>query len=191
MQQIESAFSLQLWLGYLGKALQALLLAIPVAALFEIGGALLRRWALKRLGPLFARDQERDPIDRARRRRALRDTTVASLRWAGNVVALTVILTLWHVDPVAVALLVLCGVAVAWSVLRDAVAGYGLLLEDCFGPGDQVVFNGQVSGVVEECGLLRQRLVDQEGHTCWIASNEIRTVVNLSRKARRGAPEEG
>ncbi|NUP98350.1 MAG: mechanosensitive ion channel family protein [Armatimonadetes bacterium] len=189
MQSIHGAFSAQFWLGLLGRALQGLLLAIPIAALFELTGLLVRRWALKQLAPTLARDQGRDPVERVRRRRQLRDLTVVALRWVWNTIALAVILTLWQVDPVAVALFVLSLVLLTGGLLKDFAAGYSLLLDDCLAPGDQVVIDGQVQGTVAELGLRRVRVILAGGGVCWVPNSAVGTVRNLSQSEAR-PPEE-
>lgn len=189
MQLIHGAFSAQFWLGLLGRALQGLLLAIPIAALFELAGLLLRRWVLRQLAPAFARDQGREPVERVRRRRQLRDLTVVAVRWIWNTVAVAVILTLWHVDPVAVALLVLSLVALTYGLLKDFAAGYSLLLDDCLAPGDEVVINEQVSGTVAELGLRRVRVTLPGGEACWLPNSAVGTIRNLSQNAARPAEE--
>lgn len=189
MQLIHGAFSSQFWLGLLGRALQGLLLAIPIAALFELTGFLIRRWALRQLAPAFARDQGRDPVERVRRRRQLRDITVVALRWGWNTIAIAVILTLWHVDTAAVALLVLSLVLLTGGLLKDFAAGYSLLLDDCLAPGDRVVINDQVEGIVAELGLRRVRVTLPGGDVGWVPNSAIGTIRNLSQSDARPAEE--
>lgn len=181
MFDLGNLLGLRYWVGYLGKALQGLVLAIPVAVLFELGGWLVRRWVLKQLGGAMARDAHREPVERARRRRALRDTTIVGIRWIWNTIAIAVILTLWRVEPVAVGLVLLALTAVFWPMLRELVAGWQLLLDDCLAPGDQVILNGEHQGTVAETTLRRWRLEDPQGRSLWIASSAIRSVTQLNR----------
>jgi len=181
MFDLGNLLGLRYWVGYLGKALQGLVLAIPVAVLFELGGWLVRRWVLKQLGGAMARDAHREPVERARRRRALRDTTIVGIRWIWNTIAIAVILTLWRVEPVAVGLVLLALTAVFWPMLWELVAGWQLLLDDCLAPGDQVILNGEHQGTVAETTLRRWRLEDPQGRSLWIASSAIRSVTQLNR----------
>jgi small-conductance mechanosensitive channel len=189
MQGLQGLLGPHVWIGYLGRALQGLLLAIPVAVLFEVAGWLIRRWVLKQLGGAMARDAHREPVERARRRRALRDSTVVGIRWIWNTIAIAVILTLWRVEPVAVGLVLLALTAVFWPLLRELVAGWLLLLDDCLAPGDEVLLNGDLRGTVAETTLRRWRLEDAEGRSLWIASSRIQSVLHLSRRSRTGEPE--
>ena len=189
MHGLQGLIGAQVWISYLGRALQGLLLAIPVALLFEFAGWLARRWVLKQLGGAMARDAHRDPVERARRRRALRDTTIVGIRWIWNTIAITVILTLWRVEPVAVGLVLLALTAVFWPLLRELVAGWLLLLDDCLAPGDEVLLNGELQGTVAETTLRRWRLEDAEGRSLWIASSRIQSVLHLSRRSSAGESE--
>lgn len=187
MSQLQSLFSSQWWLGYLVRALHGLLLAIPIAALFELSGWLLRRWVLQRMAAPLAKDAGREPVARARRRRVVRDVTLLALRWGWNLIAIVVILMLWGVDPLASVLLILALLLVGWPLVRDTLAGYGLLLDDCLGPGDRVVINGTVEGTVIESGLRRVRVQHPDGRTIWLPSSEVREVANYS---QAGSPAE-
>ncbi len=176
MEQVLSLFGVHLWLGYLTRSLQALLLAVPVALLFEVGGWLSRRWVLARLQPAFSRGGQREPLERARRKRALRDLTISGLRWLQNLLAIIVILSLWGLNPVVPTLLACGGVALAWGPLRDVVSGYVMLLDDSLAPGDEVVLNGKLAGVVSDCGPRRVKLSDGAGRNVLIAWSDIKAV---------------
>lgn len=189
MRSFYNLLGLAHWEAYLGKALQGLVLAIPVALLFELAGWAARRWALKQLGGAMARDAHREPVVRARRRRALRDSTLVGIRWIANTIAIAVILALWGVEPVATGLALLAVCAVLWPALRELVAGWLLLLDDCLAPGDEVIVNGELQGTVAETTIRRWRLEDAEGRSLWIASSGIRSVLQLSRREAGGGPE--
>lgn len=168
------------WQGQLLRAAQGLLLAIPVALLFELLAVGGRRYALRRLAPALARGGDREPAERARRRRTLRDLTCAGVRLTCNIAAVVVIFALWRLDPLAVVLLVLAVGAVTAGLWRDVVAGYALLLDDCLAPGDTVRINGGPVGQVAEVGLRRLRLRGADGET-WLPYSAVVEVVVLAR----------
>lgn len=171
-------FELAFWESYALRAAQGLLLAIPIALLFELAGWLARRWVLKRLAPTFNLGIHHDPAARARRKRSLHDLTIAGLRWLFNGLALVAILTLWHLDPVAAAVLVGSLVILAQPVWRDLLAGYTLLLDDCLAPGDEVVINDQHRGTVTQLSLRGVRLKVGEAEHLWIRNGEVRSVAS-------------
>lgn len=188
---IHSLFDPSYWEAYVLRAARGLLLAIPLAVLFELAGVVARRSALKVLAPALARDHDRDPATRARRRRALRDLTLGGVRWGTNLAAIVVILSVWNLNPLAVAVIAASLLLTGQSWLKDAYAGYGLLLDDCLAPGDHVVLNGELEATVAEVGLRRIRLTDDQGRTWWVRCSEIRTITNHSQTAPAAQGETG
>jgi small-conductance mechanosensitive channel len=191
MTFLSSIFNIQLWLGYLQSAARALILALLVALLFELGGWWLRGLVLKALRPLFNRGAGREAAGRARRGRQLRDWTRGALRWVQNVGALLVIFCLWHLEPLAVAVIVATLVYAGRGLVGDAVAAWSLLADDCLAPGDRVQINGGPGGTVAECGVRRVKLVDESGRAWWIRCSEIVSVLNATAQgAEAGTKDE-
>jgi small-conductance mechanosensitive channel len=192
MDLLRSLFAANVWVTYLSSAARGLLLAVPVALVFEAGGALTRRYVLKQLNPLLGRDAGRDPAGRSRRRRQLRDWTVIALRWLQNTAALLVIFTLWRLEPLAVALVVAALALLLKGLVKDFVAAWSLVADDCLAVGDKVSINGGpgsgggpgyaggAGGTVAECGPRRVKLLDEGGRAWWIRCSEIRSVLNAS-----------
>jgi small-conductance mechanosensitive channel len=81
---------------------------------------------------------------------------------------------------------VLAGAAVlavgigAQSTVRDVVAGFHILFEDQYAPGDTIQV-GETIGRVESLTLRRTIVRDTRGALVTLANGEIRTVGNLSR----------
>lgn len=189
MGLFSSVLSPQLLVGYLQSAARGLLLAIPVALIFELGGWLARRWLMRRLAATYGRDAGRDPANRARRRRQLRDYTMALARVVQNTAALLVIFSLWRFDPVAAALVAVALAAIARQPLADAVATWSLLVDDALAPGDKVCLNQGLSGTVAECGPRRVKLLDDAGRAWWIRCSDVGIVQHLSAEKRVGADQ--
>lgn len=191
MELLRSLFNAQTWVSLLNQAARGLCLAIPVALVAELFNWLSRRWVLSVLTPAFNRDAAREPTQRVRRRRLLRDYTAVGLRWLWNTAALLTILTLWHLEPLAAALVLGAVVLVFRGLLADAVASWSLLLDDALAPGDTVTLNGQATGTVVECGLRRVRLTGEHGQTWWIRCSEIGSiqVVATARATGEASPD--
>lgn len=187
MSWYSSIFPPNLFQSYLIAAARGLMLAIPVALLFELGGWLARTYLLRRLTSVYGRDANRDPTARARRRRQLRDYTVGFARLVQNTAALLVILMLWKVDPVAIALVLVALALILREPLTDAVAGWSLLVDDALAPGDQVALPGGQAGVVAELGPRRAKLVDADGTVVWVRNSELGSL----RQRPAVAPPEG
>ena len=189
MGGLSSLLSPSLLTSYLQSAVRGLVVAIPVALLFELAGWLGRRWLLKRLAPVYSRDAGREPASRARRRRQLRDYTVALARIVQNTAAILVIFCLWRFDPVAIALCALALSVLARAPLSDAVATWSLLVDDALAPGDQVCINQSVTGTVAECGPRRIKLVDEAGRAWWIRCSDVGIVQHLNVEKRAGGAD--
>jgi small-conductance mechanosensitive channel len=68
----------------------------------------------------------------------------------------------------------------AQSAVRDVVAGFHIIFEDQFAPGDTIQV-GETLGRVESLTLRRTVVRDTRGALVTLANGEIRTVGNLSR----------
>ncbi|MCC7492929.1 MAG: mechanosensitive ion channel family protein [Fimbriimonadaceae bacterium] len=176
MNTLAGLLGAQVWVRLLTNVVQSVVTAIPAALACEAGGWLLRWWVLRRLNPVFARDAGRDPVERARRRRMLRDGTVIGLRWFQNSLATVIILTLWGVQPLATVLFLALLAAVSQTLWRDAVATYRLLWDDVLGVGDQLAIDGGGRGIVSEIGWRRVKLVAADGQSLSLPAGEVRAV---------------
>ena len=176
MDELRALFAPGVWVGYVRQATHGLLVAIPVALVFEVFNALSLRFVLARLAPAMNRDAARDPAQRARRRRQLRDYCAIGLRWLWYTGALLVLFALWHLDPLAVGLVIAAMALLFRGLLANAVSSWSLLLDDCAAPGDRVLINGTLTGAVAECGMRRLKLTDDQGRAWWIRCSDISTV---------------
>jgi len=156
--------ALILLLGYVGYRLVRLLSAGIAHALDDEGAVRLE-----------ARKQHRETVIRIVNRLG---ATVILV-----VVALTILSELGiNVAPLLASAGV-AGVAVglgAQSLVKDALAGLFILLEDQFGIGDQVTIAG-VTGTVEEMSLRRTTVRDFNGTLYTVPNSEIKVVSNASK----------
>ncbi|GAB4533170.1 MAG: hypothetical protein Tsb0014_18300 [Pleurocapsa sp.] len=123
-----------------------------------------------------------------RRRMQLRITTIArllggtiTLFWIilGVVVALTIIG--FNVTPLLAGAGIL-GLAFSFAsqnLIKDAINGFFIILEDQYAVGD-VINLGTVSGLVENLNLRITQLRDGQGRLITIPNSEIKIVANLS-----------
>jgi small-conductance mechanosensitive channel len=68
----------------------------------------------------------------------------------------------------------------AQNLIRDAITGFHIVLEDQYAVGDTVQI-GEVIGRVEQLTLRRTVIRDARGALVTVANGEIRTIANLSR----------
>lgn len=183
-------FFAKLWLSNLP---QRLAWAICVAAVFEALVWLANRRIRHLLRPALTASSHPDPVVRAVRSRLLLRPPMMLVRTTLYIIALAIILRIFGLDlrrevfPLLGAALVAALVA-TWPLLQDAVRGYMLLLHDVCAAGDRVRM-GELTGTIEQMGLLHTRLRTDEGALVTIANGGITQVVNLSRAAR--PPAEG
>lgn len=80
------------------------------------------------------------------------------------------------------------GVAVglgAQNVVRDMIAGFFIMVENQFRPGDYIQINGEVEGVVESLDLRMTKLRGWDGAVVCIGNAAIIRVKNYNRDAMR------
>lgn len=124
----------------------------------------------------------------ASRRTLLRISTIANVIkgfavpvWIGIGVIVTLILLQVDVGPL-LAGVGLVGVAISLasqSIIKDALNGFLVIVEDQFGVGD-VIQVGEYTGVVETLNLRMTQIRNAEGQLITIPNSEIRVVANLS-----------
>lgn len=78
----------------------------------------------------------------------------------------------------------------AQKLVKDAVTGFFILLEDQYVVGDYVTI-GAVTGIVEELGTRTTRIRDDEGKIYFLSNGDIAQVCNHSRGTLSGSIEIG
>jgi small-conductance mechanosensitive channel len=178
-------FFAKLWLSNFPRQLAW---AICVAAVFEALVWLANRRLRHLLRPALALSSHPDPVVRAWRGRLLLRPPMALTRGVLYVLALAIILRIFGLD-LHREILPLLGAAFAaalvatWPLLQDAARGYVLLLHDVWAVGERVRV-GEVTGTVEQTGLLHTRLRTDDGALVTMANGRVTQVVNLTRVAK-------
>lgn len=150
-----------------------------IALVFELLVFLLSKRVDFYLKPVIAQDAGRDPSWRLRRRNKLRGVGRGVLRALLYTVAMLLILAVFDINmfPVYFGVAVVAGVAlfVLRPLLQDLCAGYVILAEDQFAPGDQIKV-GEIAGTVESMSLRQTTVRDsQDQEAVHLLSNrEIR-----------------
>jgi len=106
---------------------------------------------------------------------------ITALVVGGVVIRILAILG-WNVQPLLAGAGIL-GVALgfgAQSLVRDVIAGVFIIVEDQFGVGDLVEFQGRIA-TVEDLTVRSATLRDFNGHQVFVPNGELRIVVNRSR----------
>lgn len=168
-------------LGSLSIPLTVTLVGLCAYFLIRLSWAMVNRFALAlTVSPLLT------PI--VSRRTQLRISTIANAikgiafpLWGS--IGIIVALSLLKVDvgPL-LAGVGLLGVAISLasqSIIKDAINGFLVILEDQFGVGD-VIQIGEHAGAVETLNLRMTQIRNAEGHLITIPNSEIRIVANLS-----------
>ncbi|MCX7598736.1 MAG: mechanosensitive ion channel [Armatimonadetes bacterium] len=175
----------KLWLSNLPRQL---VWAICVAAVFEALVWVANRQIRHFLRPALTASSHPDPVVRALRSRLLLRPPMMLMRAVLYVIAVAIILRIFGLDlrrevfPLVGAAFA-TALAATWPLLQDAARGYMLLLHDVWAVGDRVQ-TGEVTGVVEQMGLLHTRLRMDDGGLLTIANGRVTQVVNLSRATK-------
>ena len=146
----------------------------------------IRRFVVRLLKPIFARTAAADDPRAEARRRALTSSLRAAL--VGIVWSITVITVISQlgIDIGAfVAVATVIGGAVGFGaqmLVRDVIAGFFVLADDQFGPGDEVDL-GHARGVVERVTLRSARVRDGEGTIWYVPHGNVARVGNASKSA--------
>jgi small conductance mechanosensitive channel len=153
-----------------------------IAVVFELLVFLINRFVLRRLmAPILRRDVEYDPAFRAKRRALLMGTLTRLNRYTLYAAAVLMILREFRIDvlstivPVGLAVGAVVLLALR-RVLKDAAAGFVLLFEMRFGPGDLVTLN-DVTGTVVDVDLRTTTLRLSSGDDVVLANGEILRIV--------------
>ena len=176
------------------KMLVIVLLAVAVRALLHRAiGRLTERTATGAMPTILRPLRNRvpgdvDPFEQIAERRTQRAAAIGSvLRSVASIVVLgiAVVLVLGELGinlaPI-VASAGVVGVALgfgAQNLIKDFIAGIGIILEDQYGVGD-VVDLGSASGTVEAVGLRITRLRDVNGVVWYVRNGEVLRVGNKS-----------
>ncbi|MEI7619493.1 MAG: mechanosensitive ion channel domain-containing protein [Actinomycetota bacterium] len=159
----------------------AIVLAVAILITFFI-----RRFVVRLLKPVFARTAAADDPRAEARRRALSSSLRAAL--VGIVWSITVITVISQLGinvGAFVAVATVIGGAVGFGaqmLVRDVIAGFFVLADDQFGPGDEVDL-GHARGVVERVTLRSARLRDGEGTIWYVPHGNVARVGNASKSA--------
>lgn len=181
-------FFAKLWLSNFPRQLAW---AICVAAVFEALVWLINRRVRHLLRPALTASSHPDPVVRALRSRLLLRPPMMLTRTVLYVLALAIILRIFGLDLHREVLPIL-GAALAaallatWPLLQDAARGYVLLLHDVWAVGERVQ-TGEITGTIEQIGLLHTRLRTDGGALVTIANGRVTQVVNLSRATKPAA----
>lgn len=163
-----------------------------IALVFEVLVFLIARRIDGYLKPALAQDTGRDPTWRLRRRNKLRNVAKALVRTVLYSVAMLFILPALGValtPPLYVTVAVLTSAAclISLPILQDLSAGYVILAEDQFAPGDQVKV-GELTGTVETMSLRQTTLRDaQNPDVVHVLSN--RDISRLTIRRERTEPQ--
>ncbi|CAB4866362.1 unannotated protein [freshwater metagenome] len=159
---------------------------LVVVVLAVVATIMIRRVVVRALHRLFARAASPDDPRADARRKALSSSLRAAL--VGVVWSITVITIISQlgIDIGAfVAVATVVGGAVGFGaqmLVRDVIAGFFVLADDQYGPGDEVDL-GHASGVVERVTLRTARVRDGEGVVWHVPHGNVLRVGNASKSA--------
>lgn len=176
------------------RPLQLLILAVLKAPLkilgIGLGTYLLIRVGFVVINQFFAALSDREFLaPAASQRLALRASTFSRVLQGAVAVSLSIVGVLASLSVVGVDLVPLLagagviGLAISFasqSLIKDAINGFLILLEDQYGVGD-VIAIGDVAGLVEYMNLRITQLRNAEGRLITIPNSEIKIVQNLSK----------
>lgn len=161
--------------------------AFAIAIIFEI---LIRltTWRLRKaFTPILQRDAFLDATERVKRRKILLGLPLLLMRTIIFAVAILVIVrylgfnTQAEIVPLTVALLAVITL-IFWRPLKDAAAGYYIMYDNLYAPGERLTI-GEHNGSVLEVGLRHTRLRTPDGREITLANSEITQVTNHTRGA--------
>jgi len=176
------------------RPLQPLILAVLKAPLkilgIGLGTYLVIRVGFVVINQFFAALSEREFLAPATSQRlALRASTFSRVLQGAVAVSLSIVGVLASLSVIGVDLVPLLagagviGLAISFasqSLIKDAINGFLILLEDQYGVGD-VIAIGDVAGLVEYMNLRITQLRNTEGRLITIPNSEIKIVQNLSK----------
>ncbi len=112
--------------------------------------------------------------------------SIVTIIWVGVGILLTLISLGIDIVPLVAGVSVV-GVAVSLAsqnLIKDAINGFLIILEDQYALGDVIALNN-VSGLVETLNLRITRIRDSEGRLITIPNGEVKIVANLSSRWSR------
>ncbi|MEN6305840.1 MAG: mechanosensitive ion channel domain-containing protein [Armatimonadia bacterium] len=159
--------------------------AVAIALVFEV---LIRlsAWRLRKaFAPILQRDVYLDATERVKRRKIVLGLPLLMVRSILFCVAIIIIVrylgfnTQAELIPLLVALLAVTTL-IFWRPLKDAAAGYYIMYDNLYAPGERISV-GEYSGTVVEVGLRHTRLRTPDGREITLANSEITQVTNHTR----------
>lgn len=141
------------------------------------------RAAMKKVA---SRDRSTDATRRVKRRRMLVAVPTMLVRTTLFGLGILIILRILgfpigsEIIPVGLAL-VAAGLVACRGLLADAAAGYFLMYDDVYGPGDRITV-GEVTGEVTEMSLRFTRLITSDGREIALRNSQVDQVSNHSRE---------
>ena len=151
-----------------------------VVARAQKGSALLRTGKLRWAQPVMRN------LDN--KRRAQRADTIGALLRSAVTVAIWTVVVIMVLDAVGIrtapllASVGIVGIALGFGareLIRDALAGFFITIEDQYGIGD-VIEVGDTTGTVQSVGIRITRIVDERGVIWYIRNGEFAKVGNRS-----------
>lgn len=163
-----------------------LLHAVLAAAVLELLTWYTNRRIRDAMKRVVARDRSTDATRRVMRRRMLVAVPTILVRAVFFVLGILIVLRILgfpigsEIIPVGLAVVAAALVA-ARGLLADAAAGYFIMYDDVYGPGDRITV-GDVTGEVAEMSLRFTRLITADGREIALRNSEIDLVSNHSRE---------
>jgi small-conductance mechanosensitive channel len=159
--------------------------ALCVLVAFYLVSWLVNLWLRVALRPAIQASKHPDPTVRAGRGRMLLRTPRNVSRAVLYTIAVLVAMKVLGVELYGVILpLLFAGFAMAIvacrGILKDAVRGYVLVLQDAFAIGDEVTL-GATRGTVTRVGLLNTQLRTADGADVTVANGGIEAAINHGR----------
>ncbi len=147
---------------------------------------LIRRFVVRLLRNIFARaTSSNDPRADARRKALSSSLRAALVGIVWSTAVITVVSQLGINIGAFVAVATVIGGAVGFGaqmLVRDVIAGFFVLADDQYGPGDEVDL-GHAVGVVERVTLRTARVRDAEGTIWYVPHGNVLRVGNASKSA--------
>lgn len=167
------------WVGTLPLKL---VYAIFAAGGFELVYLLTSRMIRRAVAPALRLDASRDPSERVRRRKIVLGLPIAINRAIWYSIALLMILRIFGL-PIGAELLPVLGFAaiaalvIGKTALRDCLAGWLLIWEGLYAPGDRVVI-GEHRGTVVDMSLRTTTLRTRDGRELVIRNSQVELIAN-------------
>jgi small conductance mechanosensitive channel len=159
---------------------------VIVIALAALATLFIRRFVIRLLRNVFSRTaSSNDPRANARRKALSSSLRAALVGLVWSTAVITIVSELGINIGAFVAVATVIGGAVGFGaqmLVRDVIAGFFVLADDQYGPGDEVDL-GHASGVVERVTLRSARLRDSEGTIWYVPHGNVLRAGNSSKSA--------